>query len=205
MRRLQCQTVALLGVVTAAVGLGFAGSCIADDVHAAVKKPTNIPAESLGPALQTLAKERHFQIIYVSEQINVLRTKGVSGDLTPEEALRGLLSGTGFTFKYVDEKTVTIVPATPGSDATKTAAPNAPEAAGSGLSTSLPQESKRGFWDRLRLAQLSSEQAAAAKSANSDRARELDAADSDSRLEEVVVTATRQRKTMLQYRQLSLY
>src|ERR1700674_3466159 len=196
MRRLQCQTVALLGVVTAAVGLGFAGSCIADDVHAAVKKPTNIPAESLGPALQTLAKERHFQIVYVSEQINVLRTKGVSGDLTPEEALRGMLSGTGFTFKYVDEKTVTIVPATPRSDATKTAAPDTPEAAGSGLSTSLPQESRRGFWDRLRLAQSSSEQATAAKSASSDRARESDASDSDSRLEEVVVTATRQARLL---------
>src|SRR5271168_5141560 len=196
MRRLQSQTVILLGVMTATVGLGFAGSSIADDVHAAVKKPTNIPAESLGPALQTLARERHFQIVYVSEQINVLRTKGVSGDLTPEEALRGLLSGTGFTFKYVDEKTVTIVPATPRPDATKAAAPDTPAAAGPGLTTSLPPGSKRGFWDRLRLAQLSSEQATAAKSAGSDRARELDAADSDSRLEEVVVTATRQPRLL---------
>src|SRR5580698_8218383 len=104
MRPLQCQTVALLGIVTAAAGLCFAGASMADDVHSAVKRPTNIPAESLGPALQALATERHFQIVYVSEQINVLHTKGVSGDLTPEEALRGLLSGTGFTFKYVDEK-----------------------------------------------------------------------------------------------------
>jgi len=195
MRPLQCRTVALLAVVTAAVGLGFAGASMADDVHTAVKKPTNIPAENLGPALQTLAKERHFQIVYVSEQIDALRTKGVSGDLTPEEALRGLLSGTGFTFKYVDEKTVTIVPATPRSDA-KTTVPNTSEAPGPGTGSVLPKESKKGFWDRLRLAQLSSEQAAAAKSGISDRARESDAADSDARLEEVVVTATRQARLL---------
>jgi iron complex outermembrane receptor protein len=196
MRPLHCQTVALFGVVTAALGLGFADSSMADDVHAAGKKPTNIPAESLGPALQTLAKERHFQIVYVSEQINVFRTKGVSGDLTPEEALRGLLSGTGFTFKYVDEKTVTIVPTTPRSDATKATVPNTPEAPGSGTSSSALPQDKKGFWERLHLAQLSSEQAAASKTSSADRTKESDAGDSDSRLEEVVVTATRQARLL---------
>lgn len=193
MRPLQCQTVVLLGIVTAAVGLGFAGASMADDVHSAVKRPTNIPAESLGPALQALATERHFQIVYVSEQINVLHTKGVSGDLTPEEALRGLLSGTGFTFKYVDEKTVTIVPVTPRSDATKTAAPATTDTAGSGTTTAPP---KRSFWERLRLAELSNQQAAAAKSESSDRSKESNAADSDARLAEVVVTATRQERLL---------
>jgi iron complex outermembrane recepter protein len=191
---LHCQTVAALCAVTAAVGLGLARVSMADDVHTAVKKPTNIPAESLGPALQTLAKERHFQIVYVSEQINVLRTKGVSGDLTPEEALRGLLSGTGFTFKYVDEKTVTIVPAAPRSDATKTAAPSTPEAPATG--SALPKESKKSFWERLRVAQLTNGQAAAAKADNADRRKESDSMDSDARLEEVVVTATRQARLL---------
>jgi outer membrane receptor protein involved in Fe transport len=193
MRPLQCQTVALLGIVTAAAGLCFAGASLADDVHSAVKRPTNIPAESLGPALQTLATERHFQIVYVSEQINVLHTKGVSGDLTPEEALRGLLSGTGFTFKYVDEKTVTIVPVTPRSDAAKPAAPATTETSGSGTTTVAP---KRSFWERLRLAELSNQQAATAKSESSDRSRESNAADSEARLAEVVVTATRQARLL---------
>jgi iron complex outermembrane recepter protein len=192
-RPLQCQPVTLLAVVIAAVGFGFAGASMADDVHTAVKKPTNIPAESLGPALQTLATERHFQIVYVSEQINVLHTKGVSGDLTPEEALRGLLSGTGFTFKYVDEKTVTIVPATPGSDANRTAAPATSATPGPDTTTALP---KKGFWQRLRLAQLANEQAANIKSDGLDGARQPDAAASDARLEEVVVTATRQARLL---------
>jgi iron complex outermembrane recepter protein len=181
-RPMQCHTVALSGVAMAAFGLGFAGTSLADDVHTAVRKSTNIPAESLGLALQTLAKERHFQIIYVSEQINVLRTKGVNGDLTPEEALRGLLSGTGFTFKYVDEKTVTLVPAATRSETPKSAAPI--------------KENKTSFWERLHLAQLSSEQASAAKADSSDRARESNTADPDARLEEVVVTATRQARLL---------
>ena len=193
MRPLQCQTVALLGIVTAAAGLCFTDASLADDVHSAVKRPTNIPAESLGPALQALATERHFQIVYVSEQINVLHTKGVSGDLTPEEALRGLLSGTGYTFKYVDEKTVTIVPVTPRSDAAKPAAPATTETSGPGTTTAPP---KRSFWERLRLAELSNQQAANSKSESSDRSKESNAADSDARLAEVVVTATRQARLL---------
>lgn len=196
MRPLQCQTVALLGVLTAVLNLGFATSSVADDPHTDAKKPTNIPAESLGPALQTLAKERHFQIIYVSEQINALCTKGVSGDLTPEEALRDLLSGTGLTFKYVDEKTVTIVPEGSRSEATKSAAPNTSGISGPGLTGAISNGSKKSFWDRLRVAQLSTEQAAPRKSDSSDRTKESDDANSDSRLEEVVVTATRQARLL---------
>jgi iron complex outermembrane recepter protein len=82
---------------------------IADDALAPVKRATNIPAQSLGAALQELAKERGFQIVYVSEEVNSLRTKGAVGDLTPTEALQKLLEGTGLTFRYLDEKTVVIL------------------------------------------------------------------------------------------------
>ena len=81
---------------------------IADDPLAPLKKTTNIPAQSLGAALQELAKERGFQIVFVSEDVNSLRTGGAVGDLTPTEALQKLLEGTGLTFRYLDEKTVVI-------------------------------------------------------------------------------------------------
>src|SRR6266478_5044146 len=86
-----------LSVVVAAVSLSIIGLAVADDVRASIKRPTNIPAQGLGPALQTLAKDRNFQVVYVSEEINVLRTKGANGEFTPEEALKRLLNGTGFT------------------------------------------------------------------------------------------------------------
>ena len=81
---------------------------IADDALAPVKRATNIPAQSLGAALQELAKERGFQIVYVSEEVNSSRTGGAVGDLTPAEALQKLLAGTDLTFRYLDEKTVVI-------------------------------------------------------------------------------------------------
>lgn len=81
---------------------------IADDPLAPLKKTTNIPAQSLGAALQELAKERGFQIVFVSEDVNSLRTGGAVGDLTPMEALQKLLEGTGLTFRYLDEKTVVV-------------------------------------------------------------------------------------------------
>lgn len=83
---------------------------IAADVLGPTKRPTDIPAQSLGAALQELARERNFQIVYVSEDVNSLRTAGAVGNLTPTEALRELLEGTGLTFRYLDEKTVVIVP-----------------------------------------------------------------------------------------------
>jgi iron complex outermembrane receptor protein len=87
---------------------------LADDVHAPTKKPTNIPAQPLGAALQALAKDRNFQVVYVSEDVNVLRTRGAAGEFTREEALRQLLEGTGLTFRNLDEMTVIIVPASAG-------------------------------------------------------------------------------------------
>ena len=81
---------------------------IADDPLAPLKKTTNIPAQSLGAALQELAQERGFQIVYVSEDVNSSRTGGAVGDLTPMEALQKLLEGTGLTFRYLDEKTVVV-------------------------------------------------------------------------------------------------
>jgi hypothetical protein len=83
---------------------------IAADVFAPIRKTTNIAAQSLSAALQELAKERNFQIVYVSEDVNSLRTRGAEGDFTPTEALQKLLEGTGLTFRYLDEKTVVIVP-----------------------------------------------------------------------------------------------
>ena len=185
-----------LGVVSAAVGLCLAGHSLADDVHTPVKKLTNIPAEGLGDALQALAKERNFQIVYVSEQINGLRTKGASGEFTQDEALKGLLNGTGFTFKYLDEKTVTIVPVGTRADVTKLAAPATPEGTASAPAEGIPPEGKRGFWGRLRLAQIAADQSASLRSEGSERANDSGASGQDSKLDEIVVTATRQARLL---------
>ena len=143
-------------VLIAAVFLSVVSLAVADDVRASMKQETDIPAEGLGPALQTLAKERHFQIVYVSEQIGGLRTQGAKGQLTSTEALNRLLVGTGLAYKLLDEKTVTIVPAAMATGPNEIPAIRAVSA--DSLSTAnggaSPQEGKTGFWDRFRLAQI---------------------------------------------------
>ncbi|HEX3849128.1 MAG TPA: TonB-dependent receptor [Steroidobacteraceae bacterium] len=182
--------------MAAAVGLCCVGISIADDVRAPIKKPTNIPPEDLGTALQTLAKERNFQIVYVSEQINVLRTHGASGEFTPEEALKSLLNGTGFTFKYLDEKTVTIVPVAARPDMRKPPASPAPEPAASAASDGAERQARRGFWNRLRLAQISNDASASSRSESIEKTRDSDAAEDGAKLEEIIVTATRQARLL---------
>src|SRR5580704_2274465 len=98
-----------LAVAVACLTIG--GMAGAGEATAAIRKPTDIPAQGLGPALMLLAKEFDFQVLYRTEVVGTLRTRGASGAMTAAEALEHVLSGTCLTYKYLDEKTVTIVPA----------------------------------------------------------------------------------------------
>src|SRR5687768_2862909 len=100
-----------------ALCVALVGLSGAAEAQAAIRRQTHIPAQNLGPALQSLAKEHSFQLVYVSEEVDVLQTQGAVGEFTPEEALTRLLTGTGLTFKYLDEHTVTILPAAPAKPA----------------------------------------------------------------------------------------
>jgi hypothetical protein len=77
------------------VSVSVVGLAAAEDAQASMRKLTNISAQALEPALNTLAKERNQQLVYRSEVVGDLPTRGVSGDLTENEALSQLLEGTG--------------------------------------------------------------------------------------------------------------
>jgi hypothetical protein len=119
-------------LAAAVIYMSIVTAAVADDARASTRKTTNIPAQALAPALQALAKDRDFQIVYVSEEISGRSTRGAVGDFTPEEALARLLEGTGLAFKYLDDKTVTITPAT---QAASRSAPEASRVAGPPPST----------------------------------------------------------------------
>lgn len=74
------------------------------------RKPTHIPAQKLASALRTLAHDRQFYVLFAAQDIAGLQTQGVIGELTSQEALEQLLSGTGLTYRFVDDKTVNILP-----------------------------------------------------------------------------------------------
>lgn len=82
-----------------------------------VRQETNIPAQSLSSALRTLAKDRNEDLIFATGDIGALSTKGASGNLTIDEALDQLLRDSGLTYRRLDEKTISILPATPAASA----------------------------------------------------------------------------------------
>jgi iron complex outermembrane receptor protein len=97
-------------MLVAALSISTIGLVVADDVFSRIRKKTIIQAQPLGAALQELARNRDFQIVYVSEDVSSLRTQGAVGEFTVNEALQRLLAGTRLTFRYLDERTVMIVP-----------------------------------------------------------------------------------------------
>lgn len=80
------------------------------EVRTTVRKHTEIPAESLDLALRKLAKDRGFQLVYLTETVAELTTRGATGELTIEEALQQLLIDSPLDFKFVDANTISIFP-----------------------------------------------------------------------------------------------
>ena len=108
-----------MAAVATTICLFALGLASAADVEAAIRKPTNIPAQELASALQALAQDRDFQVVYRADLVGEFRTAGAVGELTRDEALTRLLAGTGLTYRYLDEQTVTIVPAATEKPATR--------------------------------------------------------------------------------------
>jgi iron complex outermembrane recepter protein len=61
------------------------------------KQQVNIPPGDLSTALNALAKQSGADLVYRPEQVKGLKTQGVSGNLTVEDALTKLLAGTPLT------------------------------------------------------------------------------------------------------------
>lgn len=180
-------------IVAATAGsLMLIGLSRAGDAKAAIREPTHIPPEPLGRALQSLAKERNLVLAYRSEVVGNARTSGASGVLTREEALSQLLKGTGLTYRFLDEKTVTILPpSAPPHSAGATQAPTVHGSSGSGASstsTTPTKEGKRSSSSSFRLAQM--DQGASARPDAVSPANEREA-NSEPHLTEIIVTAQR--------------
>jgi outer membrane receptor protein involved in Fe transport len=142
-----------------------------------MRKATAIHAQGLETALQLLAKERDFQVVYRSEVVGDLRTDGAVGELTFDEALTQLLSGTGLTYRYLDEKAITILPLPSGSSSSTRPGKES-------VSAPMDTEAAPGFWDRLRLAQAEANSSAPAEA-------------SSAKLEEIVVTAQKRAERLI--------
>jgi iron complex outermembrane receptor protein len=162
-------------VVAWATCLSMLSVGMATEALAAVRKPTRIEPQGLAAALQRLAREREFQIVFRPDVVKDLRTSGAVGELTADEALTQLLAGTDLTFRYLNDHTITIEPVAPASAPPASVTP--PEARSG---------SDRGF---LRLAQGVAVSPASTASSSQDES----SGDGSVLLEEVVVTGSHLR------------
>src|SRR4029077_4414315 len=153
-----------LSVIATAICLSIVGISTAQNAQAAMRRPTHIAAQGLARALQIIAKERNVQVVYRSELVRDQQTPGAAGDLTFDEAMTRLLSGTGLTYRYLDDKAITIIPVSSAtgnattssltSEQSGTADPASPRARagreGGGDSSGDPAD--KSFWNRFRMA-----------------------------------------------------
>ena len=94
-----------------AIGMSMLGLARAGDMAAVTQRPIQIRSEELRLALQTFGELEDLHVVFVSEDVQNLNTRGVVGNVTPEGALEELLGGTGFTYRFLDSRTVMILPA----------------------------------------------------------------------------------------------
>lgn len=169
-------------VATAVVCFSLVGLAVAADAEATInRKLTNIPAQELRSALLMLEKDRNLAVIFVAEDIRDIRTPGAVGVLSPQEALNQLLAGTGLTYRFMDEKTISIL-----------LAPQPAMSSRKDIALHRPAEVEgRTFWTRLRLAQADT--AAPTPEAESEAHTPISP---DRQLGEVIVTAQKRAQNV---------
>ncbi|WAC58316.1 TonB-dependent receptor domain-containing protein [Brevundimonas sp. SL130] len=85
-------TTALVGLAAPSMAMAQAAGSIAD-------RSFNIPAQPLGDALTDFGQQSRMQISVDAAAIHGVSSPGVSGAMSPVQALSRLLSGTGFTYR----------------------------------------------------------------------------------------------------------
>jgi iron complex outermembrane recepter protein len=166
------------------------GVALADNSNRSLRQQTNIPAEQLTSALAALANQFHFQLLYQTVTAEDRCTQGVKGYVTRDEALRQVLDSTGLTYRYLDEKTVTIVPQSPSANARGAAKDASGTCSGTRKETSKNAASSQTRGARAEQASEQNHESVAADAAGDAHEQHAPA------LEEIVVTATRHKASV---------
>jgi len=69
----------------------------------------NIPGGDLKAALDSYSRATGVSLLYSDQAIRGVRSKGVQGDIAPDEALSRILTGTGFSIRHHEGSAITIV------------------------------------------------------------------------------------------------
>jgi len=148
-----------------------------------------IVPQPVNTALAILARQSGLQLIYGSETVRGLQSKGAPAGLSPRDALAHVLEGTGLTYEFINDHTVTIV--APGMHKSVTAeGKTSSVVAGEGADGDPQAGRSKESWDRFRVAQA--EQAAPGSQVTTAQGPTAERIP----LEEVVVTAQKRKERL---------
>jgi outer membrane receptor protein involved in Fe transport len=161
--------------------------CISFSAHAVAEtQRIEIPAGELVAALESLARQAEVDLVYSEAQVRGLKTAGVSGDLSAQEAIRRLLEGTALEVR-TDEASGALLIAMPA-----VGPPRSEDRKPQAVTESSEVSPRHSFWDRFRVSQVdqgkapgSIEQSEAASENNKGV-----------KLEEIVVTAQKREERL---------
>ena len=97
MKASNCLKAVLLG---SAVGLGLTTAALAEQF--------NIPPGDLNAALSAYATATGTQLVVSADAVRGVKTQGVSGDFSVDEALSRILTGTGFTARHKPDASIIV-------------------------------------------------------------------------------------------------
>jgi iron complex outermembrane receptor protein len=193
-------------IAVAVACLSVGGVSVATEAQAAIKQQTDISAQGLGPALEAFAADRNLQLVYATDEVDSLRTSGAVGKLTADQALAKLLSGTGLTYRFLDDKTITVLP-TSGAASTAHEGRGGQEASGvQGSTNAESKQASASLWNQFRLARADqgmNPNSSPMNSKGSSNANALTSPGSnpdknaDLVLTEIVVTATKRPERLI--------
>jgi iron complex outermembrane receptor protein len=178
-----------MGLLSAIIGSSTATVVQASEPH---QFKLDIPRESLSAALADFARETGLQVARFSDDGEpALAGNSIVGVYTAEQALDLILAGTGYTYRFVNARTIAIVriavstPPAPQSPPVENALPGSAVAPPGSLTQSSKQSAKKsGLLSRLSALFL-------ALSAGSVGAQTADAPQDTGQIQELVVTAQR--------------
>jgi hypothetical protein len=77
------------------------------------KLPFKIAAGTAPEALTEFVRQSGFQVLYDFDAIRHVSTHEVSGQLDPSQALNLMFEGSGLTFEFINERTISVRPRAP--------------------------------------------------------------------------------------------
>jgi Secretin and TonB N terminus short domain len=77
------------------------------------KRAFKISAGTAPEALAEFVRQSGFQVLFDFDAIRSFNTHAVSGQLDPAEALARMFEGSGLTFEFINERTVSVRPRPP--------------------------------------------------------------------------------------------